>query len=40
MWLDPQKEERMGHMLMALACLLLTALAIVASMIKILPLIR
>jgi rhomboid protease GluP len=37
MWLDPQREERIGHMLTALACLLLTALAVITSMIKFLP---
>jgi rhomboid protease GluP len=32
MFLDPQREERTGHMLVALACLVLTALSILASM--------
>jgi len=33
MLLDPQREERMGHMLVALACLVLTGASIVMSMI-------
>ena len=33
MWLDPLKPERMDHMVMAAGCLVVTALAIVASVI-------
>jgi rhomboid protease GluP len=33
MWLDPLKAERMDHMVMAAGCLVVTALAIVASVI-------
>lgn len=36
-WLDPLKPERINHMLGAVICLVLTALAILASIIKILP---
>ena len=37
MWLDPLKPERTDHMLLAIICLVATALAIVASIVKILP---
>ncbi len=33
-WLDPLKPERMNHMIGALACLLATVLAILASIIS------
>lgn len=36
-WLDPLKPERVNHMVGALVCLLLTALAILASVVMILP---
>ncbi len=36
-WLDPLKRERMDHFLYAIACLVATALAVVASLITILP---
>jgi rhomboid protease GluP len=36
-WLDPLKPERVNHMAAALACLVLTALSIGASLVKILP---
>ena len=38
MWLDPLKPERVNHMVGALACLAATALAILASIVKIYPL--
>jgi hypothetical protein len=38
MWLDPLKPERMDHLIGAALCLLLTALAIVASVVTALPL--
>ncbi|HEY3380850.1 MAG TPA: rhomboid family intramembrane serine protease [Vicinamibacterales bacterium] len=34
LWLDPLKAERVDHMLMALGCLLLTVLSIVASLLQ------
>jgi rhomboid protease GluP len=37
MWLDPLKPERMDHFLYAVLCLAATALAILASLIKFLP---
>ena len=37
MWLDPLKRERGAHMILAVVCLLLTALSIVASVVKFLP---
>lgn len=37
MWLDPLKRERMDHFVGAIACLALTVLAILASLVKILP---
>jgi membrane associated rhomboid family serine protease len=37
MWLDPLKRERMDHVIGAVACLAATLLAIVASLIMILP---
>jgi membrane associated rhomboid family serine protease len=39
MWLDPLKREQINHMVMAVVCLALTALAIAASVATILPLI-
>ncbi len=33
MWLDPLKPERLDHMVMAVGCLVATALAIAASLI-------
>jgi len=39
MWLDPLKPERVNHMVGAVICLALTALAIVASLIFTLPMI-
>ena len=38
MWLDPLKPERMDHLIGAALCLLLTALAIVASVVTAYPL--
>lgn len=40
MWMDPMKPERVNHMLAALVCLVATALAIVASVITVIPLLR
>jgi rhomboid protease GluP len=37
MWLDPLKRERVDHMVLAVVCLVLTALSIVASLVKFLP---
>ena len=37
MWLDPLKRERGDHMVLAVVCLVLTALSIVASLVKFLP---
>ena len=37
MWLDPLKRERGDHMVLAVVCLLLTALSILASVVKFLP---
>ena len=37
MWLDPLKRENMNHMIGAVVCLALTALAIIASIVKFLP---
>ena len=37
MWLDPLKRERMDHFIYAIVCLVATALAVVASLITILP---
>lgn len=37
MWLDPLKRERMDHFVGAVACLAATALAIIASLISIMP---
>jgi rhomboid protease GluP len=37
-WLDPLKHERMDHLVIAVACLAATALAILASLVKIGPL--
>jgi rhomboid protease GluP len=37
LWLDPLREERGDHLLGAVICLVLTAGAILASMLKILP---
>jgi membrane associated rhomboid family serine protease len=34
MWLDPLKRERTDHFLIALLCLVATALAILASLLK------
>lgn len=36
-WLDPLKPERIDHLAIAVLCLLATALAIVASMVTVLP---
>jgi rhomboid protease GluP len=38
LWLDPLKRERMDHLIWAAACLGATALAIVASFVRVLPL--
>jgi rhomboid protease GluP len=40
MWLDPLKRERMDHFVGAVACLAATALAIIASLVSILPYVR
>jgi rhomboid protease GluP len=37
MWLDPLKPERVNHMLGALVCLVATAAAILASIVKVIP---
>jgi rhomboid protease GluP len=37
MWLDPLKPERVNHMIAALVCLAATALAILASIVTVLP---
>jgi rhomboid protease GluP len=37
MWLDPLKRERMDHFLYAIGCLIATALAVLASLITIMP---
>jgi rhomboid protease GluP len=37
MWLDPLKRERMDHLIGAVACLVFTALAILASMVRVFP---
>jgi rhomboid protease GluP len=37
-WLDPLKRERMDHLAIAAGCLAATALAVVASLVKIFPL--
>jgi hypothetical protein len=37
MWLDPLRKERGDHLLGAVICLVLTTLAIIASMVKFLP---
>jgi membrane associated rhomboid family serine protease len=37
MWLDPLKRERMDHYIGAAACLLATALAVVASLVVAMP---
>lgn len=37
MWLDPLKPQQVGHLLGAFICLVLTALAIVASILTVLP---
>jgi len=34
-WLDPLKPERMDHLVMAVVCIALTALAVLASMVKV-----
>jgi rhomboid protease GluP len=39
-WLDPLRPERVNHMVVALVCLVATGAAIVASMVKIFPLLR
>jgi rhomboid protease GluP len=39
-WLDPLKRERMDHLAIAAGCLAATALAILASLVKIGPLLR
>jgi rhomboid protease GluP len=36
-WLDPLKPERVDHLALAVACLGMTAAAIVASLVKVLP---
>ena len=36
-WLDPLKRERGDHMILAVVCLVLTALSILASLLKFLP---
>jgi len=35
MWLDPLKRERMDHLIAAVVCLVLTALAILASLVRV-----
>lgn len=37
LWLDPLAHERMDHLVWAVACLVLTALAIAASLVTVLP---
>jgi membrane associated rhomboid family serine protease len=37
LWLDPLKPERVNHMITALVCMVATALAILASVVKLLP---
>jgi rhomboid protease GluP len=34
-WLDPLKPERMDHLVIAVVCVAMTALAVLASMVKI-----
>jgi membrane associated rhomboid family serine protease len=38
LWLDPLKPERMDHFIAAAACIVLTGLAVIASLVTILPL--
>lgn len=38
LWLDPLKPERMDHLIAAAACIVLTGLAVIASLLTILPL--
>jgi rhomboid protease GluP len=38
LWLDPLKPERMDHLIAAAACIVLTGLAIIASLVTIVPL--
>jgi hypothetical protein len=37
MWMDPLKPERINHMIGALVCLVATVLAVLASIITVLP---
>lgn len=37
-WLDPLKKERIDHLAGAVACLVATALAVIASLVKVVPL--
>lgn len=37
MWLDPLKREQINHMVGAVVCLVLSALAVLASVVKVLP---
>jgi membrane associated rhomboid family serine protease len=37
MWLDPLKRERMDHLVGAAVCLGLTGLAVIASLLTVLP---
>jgi rhomboid protease GluP len=37
LWLDPLKPERMNHLLAAVVCLVLTALAVLASLVIWIP---
>ena len=36
-WLDPLKRERMDHLMWAVVCIVLTGMAIIASLVKIVP---
>jgi rhomboid protease GluP len=40
MWMDPMKPERINHMLAALICLVATAVAILLSIWRVLPIVR
>jgi hypothetical protein len=39
-WLDPLARERVDHLVAGLLCLLVTALAVVASLVTGIPIIR
>jgi rhomboid protease GluP len=40
LWLDPLKRERVDHLIWAIVCLVATGLSVVASFVKILPMLR